>query len=416
MKASGKISSATIHDKVWAWVALLAAALLSASPSALALGIRIPNQDAEAIGRGNAFVATADNPSAIYYNPAGVTQLEGHHFQVGSLFYFGLISEFEANDGSGRSAETDYEVLPVPEFYYTYSPKESPFSMGLGVYSPFGLGLEWPEDTGFRSTAIEGRLTYLTINPVIAYQIHQTLSLAVGPTFNWSDTKLKNGIVNFQGLNDEFVFRGNDWDYGFNVGLRWQPHQQWSFGASYRSATSIDYDGYSKAEPAALFGGERSSSARIDFPQVVIAGVSYRPTPNWNIEINVDWADWNRVDTLTFENTAFGDVPVILDWHSSWLYEIGVTRYFGNRYFVSLGYFFCESSTSQTYYNPVMPDTDLHVASIGFGHKGEHWDWALAGQLITGPEWEVSHAVKPEVNGTYQWFSPTLSFSVGLHF
>src|SRR5688500_17253838 len=43
--------------------------------SAFALGIRIADQDARATARGNAFTATADNPSAIYYNPAGITQL-----------------------------------------------------------------------------------------------------------------------------------------------------------------------------------------------------------------------------------------------------------------------------------------------------------------------------------------------------
>src|SRR5687768_12191734 len=43
--------------------------------SSFALGIRIADQDARATARGNAFTATADNPSAIYYNPAGITQL-----------------------------------------------------------------------------------------------------------------------------------------------------------------------------------------------------------------------------------------------------------------------------------------------------------------------------------------------------
>ena len=40
-------------------------------------GFRLPDQDAFATARGEAFVATADNPSAIYYNPAGITQIRG---------------------------------------------------------------------------------------------------------------------------------------------------------------------------------------------------------------------------------------------------------------------------------------------------------------------------------------------------
>src|SRR6266513_1286369 len=48
-----------------------------------AVGFRMPNQDPEGIARGNAEAATADNPSAIYYNPAGNTQLEGQQARAG---------------------------------------------------------------------------------------------------------------------------------------------------------------------------------------------------------------------------------------------------------------------------------------------------------------------------------------------
>src|ERR1043166_4392819 len=74
---------------------LLLIAIVSLAPiSTMGLGSRIPNQDAEAIARGNAFVATADNPSAMYYNPAGITQLEGQNFQVGSLFYLNIYADY----------------------------------------------------------------------------------------------------------------------------------------------------------------------------------------------------------------------------------------------------------------------------------------------------------------------------------
>src|SRR5262245_46054081 len=62
------------------------------------LGFRIPNQDAEATARGNAFVATANNPSALYYNPAGITQLEGANAQFGAHI-ISVNSHFEAPGG-----------------------------------------------------------------------------------------------------------------------------------------------------------------------------------------------------------------------------------------------------------------------------------------------------------------------------
>src|SRR5215475_9240351 len=103
----------------------------------LALGTRIPNQDAEAIGRGNAFTATADNPSALYYNPAGITQLEGHNVQAGCLLYMNIYADYDSP--SGERFENKHKLLPIPNLGYVFTPKDQPFSFGLGVYAPFGL-------------------------------------------------------------------------------------------------------------------------------------------------------------------------------------------------------------------------------------------------------------------------------------
>src|SRR5215210_4145896 len=76
-----------------------------------AVGFRLPNQDPEGIARGNAFAATADNPSAIYYNPAGITQIEGHELSVG-LYLISADTHF-TQAGSGAKAKTDAEFQPV---------------------------------------------------------------------------------------------------------------------------------------------------------------------------------------------------------------------------------------------------------------------------------------------------------------
>lgn len=401
MPESGRRVLAALVFTAWAaWV-----------PEADALGVRVPNQDASAIARGNAFVATADNPSAIYYNPAGITQLEGQHIQIGSLFYMGIYGDYESQ--AGQHIENDPEVIAAPTLYYTLSPEQCPLSFGFGVNAPFGFSVDWPDDAPFRTGGFDGKLTYLTLNPVIAWKVHPTLSIAAGPTFNYSKIKLVQGIPGVPIPGNEFEFEGDGWSYGFNAGLLWQPHPQWSFGASYRSASRMDYEGDATFRPAALLGPPVSTSSKLEFPQIVIAGVSYRPNANWNIEFDVDWADWSSIDKL-----AFRGIPgqQTLDWHSSFMYELGVTRSFSNGYYASAGYFFSEASTSGRYFTPLVPDTDLHIGSIGGGHNGAHWDWALAIQIIGGDWRTVDGAANPEVNGRYRLFTPTLTFSIGYHF
>jgi long-chain fatty acid transport protein len=270
--------------------------------------------------------------------------------------------------------------------------------------------MEWPDDAPFRNAGLEVKLQYITVSPVIAWKPHPTLSLAIGPTFNYSEVKLRQGILvsPFQ-----FHFKGSDLDYGLTAGLLWQPLPQWSFGAKYTSGTSLDYGGMASFSPDnALLPPASHTTAHLKFPQIVTGGISFRPTPNWNIEFDVDWSDWDSVNSAVID--GFATLP--LNWNSSFFYELGVTRQLGKGYYVSAGYFFSEASTPDRNYTPLVPDTDLHVGSLGVGHKGQHWNWAVAGQLIGGEFRTVSQASDPSVNGRYRLFTPTLSFSVGYHF
>ena len=81
---------------------------------ASANGFRLPDQDAFATARGEAFVATADNASAIYYNPAGITQLAGTIFAAG--FFVGQFVQSEgflSFPGDAIGISFDFDQLPM---------------------------------------------------------------------------------------------------------------------------------------------------------------------------------------------------------------------------------------------------------------------------------------------------------------
>jgi long-chain fatty acid transport protein len=390
-------------------------ALIASAPWASALGLRIPNQDATAIGRGNAFVATADNPSAIYYNPAGITQLEGQHIQGGSLFYLGIYGDYESPTGT-TTTHNNAEVIAAPTLQYTYTPESLPLSFGFGIYEPFGFSVDWPNEAPFRQEALNASLAYVTFNPVVAWKIIPSLSIAAGPTINYSQFTEAQGLLQSPIYlpGDQAKFKGEGWSYGFNVGVLWQPHPKWSLGGSYRSSSRMDYQGSFTLHPTPPFFGSYGTSSSIDFPQIAMGGISFRPTKKWNIEFDLDWADWSSVQSLGIEGISTRR----LDWKSTFMYEVGVTYYFDNRYFLSAGYFFSPASTSTEYFTPMLPDTDLHIGSLGGGYKGKHWDWAASFQLIAGG-WRsvtVDPSLNPAINGQYRLLTPTLSFTVGYHF
>ena len=391
--------------------------LTSLAPSSLlGLGIRIADQDPVATARGNAFGATADNPSAIYYNPAGITQLEGHNASLGG-YGITLKSTYNSPSTSG-DVSTESEFVLVPQLYYTFSGRNGPLAFGMGIYSPYGLGLEWPDDTGFRTLAKEGRITYLSFNPVVAWRIHPTLSVGAGLTVNYGEARLRRGLVV---PGDEFEFEGDDTDVGFNGGILWQPHPQHSFGANYRSATTLEFDGDSRARLLVPFPfeGSQPASARFNFPHNVVVGWSFRPTTNWNFEVNVDWTDWERLDTVTLKQ-ATGDVALPFNWRSSFFYEFGLTRHFDRQLSVSAGYIYSENSVPDSSFNPIVPDSDRHIFSVGIGQKYNQLRWDAAYQLAYGPARTVSNSppspIGETADGRYEFISHAFSLSVGYTF
>jgi long-chain fatty acid transport protein len=376
-----------------------------------AVGFRLPHQDPDAIARGDAFAATADNPSAIYYNPAGITQLDGDNIRMG---LYVISADVKYTSPIGATAKTDTSLQPVPQLYYVHSFTNVPISVGLGVYSPYGLSLDWGNNAPFNTVAESGSVTYLCFNPVIAWKPFRTLSIAIGPTINYSQATLKQAIPVIGG---QFKFDGDGLDYGFTAGILWQPHPMWSFGVNYHSATTVDYKGNASQTFGPPFPSSVSSSASIDFPQFVVTGISFRPTPDWNLEFDLDWTEWSGVKQITLQGTPFppGSQTVTLNYQSSFIYEFGVTRQLGNGYFASVGYIYNENSSPDANFNPLIPDADLHLGSIGFGRRGKHWDWTIAYHFAYG-ERTVSNDSNVSADGTYKTFNNAFNIATTLKF
>jgi len=414
--------------------ALVAAALGGAPLTLLAGGMRLLSQDGFATARGEAFVATADNASAIYYNPAGITQLEGSHLR-GGIYGIYLDPTFrppsdKPNSGDTYHIENNYAA--VPQLYFTHTLTNLPVSFGLGAYAPFGLGSEWPQDTGFRTVAISSDLKYLTINPVVAVKLAPTFSIAGGVTVNYAKIEMKQGLREFYSTPNSFRFSGDGWSVGYNLGALWQPHEKISFGATFRSAATTTFDGHTDIEQYPVIPSTKlPAQADFKFPLNAVVGLSYRPTPKWNFEFDADYTDWSSFGTINIQQSGTPpfpvkqSVPVTLDWQPSWAYKFGATRYFENDWHVSAGYVFNQNSVPDDYYTPLVADMDRHFFSLGVGRKGRRFDFDVAYQFgygathtVTGstPSSQPGAVAGQDANGKYNFISHALLVSAGVHF
>lgn len=407
---------------------------LAAPIAARGNGMRLVSQDAFAAARGEAFVATAENPSAIYYNPAGLATLEGVQVRGGiyGLYLDPTFQPLETAPNAGATYRVENNYAAAPQLFATVQPFDCDLSVGLGIYAPYGAGVSWPQDTGFRSVATDGALTYIRINPAAGLEILPGLAVGAGVMVDYGKIELEQGLTASLVNPNFFRFTGDGWTVGYNVGLLWQPHPKVSLGATFRSTSTINMQGKTEFErqpfiqPTSL-----PASAEFEFPYTLVLGLSFRPTPKWNLEFNADYTDWSSMDTVTIyqqDTPPFPVqqvVPASMNWRASWMYEFGVTRYLENGWHVSLGYLFNENSVPNDYYSPVVADLDRHFATIGLGRKGQRLDFDLTYQFGYGPDHVVTGstpgstpglAAGQTADGTYHFISHAVLISVGLHF
>ncbi|HWF09710.1 MAG TPA: outer membrane protein transport protein [Bryobacteraceae bacterium] len=166
---------------------------------------------ARAAGMGNAFIATADDGSALFYNPAGIAFQPGTHLQMDSTVVVGLfrftpsatpVGQVVPPNGYSQSIKPHF--IPLAFLYATkqISPK---MTVGFGIFTPFGLSANStnfndgdPNLTKFvgRFAGTRVRLESFWFQPTLAYKLKDNLSIAIAPTFVHTHLELEESILN----------------------------------------------------------------------------------------------------------------------------------------------------------------------------------------------------------------------------
>lgn len=363
-------------------------------------GYYLPNQDAFATARGNAFVATADSPAAVFYNPAGLTQLKTAQVQVG---FYSIVLGNQADVG-GEKTDAETELQTAPHVFYA-RPVNDRLTLGFGLNSPFGLGTDWGRDTNFSPVVTEARLTYLSATSAVAYEVSEVFSIGASVSLNYADLTLEQGL----GLPGSFLrFEGDDIGVSAAIGARWQPSEQHAFGAMFSTGSSFDLDGSTTSN-----GLPGDSSSQLEFltPARASVGYSYRPSPGWNIEANVEWLNWDSLNSLDLNSDSVGgSLPIAFDWKSSFIYEIGASYTTESGYVFAAGYDFNANSQPDRNFTPGVSDADRHWFNVGVGRRCEASSSMLAYQFGYSNR-TVDGATNPLANGKYESRHNALVFS-----
>lgn len=380
----------------------LAGALMAASANAA--GFALFEHGAKAMAMGGAFTAQADDGSAFFFNVAGLAFQRERSFTIGTTF---ITSEGEyrgLDPFPGRTARGEMEPLAeIPSHLYYIHPFGERTTFGLGVYTPFGLSTEWKNKPTFagRYLSVLASLRTFDINPTVAFQVTPQLALGIGAIARVSDVKLQRyagtqnpftqQVVNIAKVDLESDF---DTGYGFNVGLLHKVNPSFSWGLSYRSAIDIDYEGDARFTQISTgfpqldaavqrmlpFGSAVPVETAIGFPETWSLGFAFTLSPSFVVEVDANRTGWSSFDRLpmTFTTVPQLSSVVVEDCEDVNTYRIGFQWTTSPTWQWRFGYLYDESPQPDTTVGPLLPDSDRHGFSVGFGHRGQRFQTDLA--------------------------------------
>ncbi len=412
--------------------------LMTMTTESFGAGFQVPEQGGASMGMGMAFIGKADDLSAVYHNPAGLTQLKGNHV------YFGLagISPKATYTRTGFDGEdTKDDVIPIPALAFStdFGGRFENLVAAFAVNVPFGLRDEYDELGAQRYMTTHISLATVYTGPYVAWQVTPKISIGGGVQYVYAAAELGQRI-NYGGslylqalqtnpaLADPSMIENPDLDgilevhegtesgFAGNLGILVQAKDNLQFGLSWRSGIDLDIEGdVSLTIPdtvTLLSGGlmqslDTTGKVTIALPQVVGAGVSYQPVEKLTIISDVNWINWSVYEDIDFdfeENTVyFPDASNPRNWEDSFAFRVGTEYLLSEQYALRAGYIYDQTPIPDDTHGPELPTSNRNLITLGFGYRWNNLNVDLAYAHMFVDDRTVDESLRdPQPVGEYE--------------
>lgn len=400
------------------------------STNVFASGFQINEHGARAMAMAGAFTGVANDPSVLYYNPAGLTNLNGTHFMAG-VTLIAPSATFEGPSPSTTEWEMESQVFTPFNVYITHRLNEQ-WGIGLGVNNQYGLGTKWEEDWAGRYLAVDTEIRTFYFAPSIAFRPSEVFSIGVGLTYVLADVKIiRNAPHPVDGQPDYQVsLEGDGNSLGFTAGVLVQPSDMVSLGLSYRSENSYDMEGDATSDPEGfthpLLGfiafPNGPITAPLTTPQNITFGIGLMPSEKLTLSADFQYVGWSSYDKLevTFEEYPTSDQPTVQstprEYENSFIVRAGAEYLMSDKFALRGGLLYDSNPVQDKYVEPTLPDADRFGINIGFGYNlANNLKLDVAYLLLLFSEREIDNSAFG-FNGTYQnlahLFGVNLSYGI----
>ncbi len=364
---------------------------------AVGQGSSVYSQSACVTARGGAAVAApCGDASSIYYNPAGIAFIPSALSAGFTAIYNTGSFTYDQGPLAGQTVEREATTPIVPHGYFSIRfGNQDRLAAGFGVWAPYGLGIEWPEDFEGRFISWKSELRGLYLQPTIAYQVVPgRLSIGGGPQIVLGRLEL-NQYVSGQLVNPALPatsnlasgnLEGTGTGIGGHIGILYQHDHRLSLGARYMHSVKIDLEGDAIFEQQSLeqFGipdalvapqfqpgaplGPQTVSAELTLPPQAVVGIRFAATPQFALAFDYQWTGWNTFDVIEPEFEVLDAPPLVLNYEDAHTFRLGGTYLASPALALRGGFIVNTAATPDETVTPILPEAERWLVSGGIGY------------------------------------------------
>ncbi len=411
-------------------------------------GYMIPQQTARGVGLSNALTAGVNDPSAVYYNPAALSEVDGNNL-LATGSYINIINSVE---NGGRTARNQHDDNFLASVFANYHIPRSDFTLGIGTYSPFGLATEYEKDFT-RFAAEQTLLKTIYVTPAASWHPSKYFSLGAGLSFVHASGVFSRSLC-FDFLIDGCVTRGGPLEgrmrltdttnaFTYNIGVLLKPVDYLKFGFTYRARADLRFNN-ADVKFAGLFSSAVTNAQvrPIPLPPVIDAGIFWQINPSWGAEFVYEYTRWSEFARF---NAKFSPAPTFLplgvplsgfslpeNWRNTSTLRFGSFYTLNKNWEIRGGATVEQGPIPNKTLNPAIPGADLLALNGGLGYKWQSFSVDLGymavfyktrnvrnGELEGLPATGIPFLGAGFLTGAkdkYQTFNNFVSLSLGYHF
>lgn len=361
------------------------------------------------------YAARAEDAGTAFTNPAGMTRLERPSLLLGAqLMYLNIDFATDSNSTEAGNDGDSNGWLPAGGLFYVHPVNDS-LALGLAMTGYFGLALDYQDDWAGRYYVQDTTLQAAAIQPAIAWQVNDRLSVGAGVAVLYG--LLEEKLAVNRSLDDlpdgEIKLEDDDWAVQLNLGVLYAPVPGTRFGLTYLSEADLDFSdradvsGFGPTLTAILGLGSRTVDLGVTMPQAVMFSVYHELSDRLAVMGNLGWQDWSEFGKVevSISNTRV-DLTTDLDYHDTWHVALGAQYRVAEPWLLTAGIAYDSAMIDEEDLGPTLP-------------VGESWRFALGGRyswsrdLTFGAAYELAWAgdldmdvergpLAGRVSGTYE--------------